>query len=176
MTAPADSRVANIGWLLRSKKNVVRFNRADTNFKGIFVRETRNMRTLIADDDLTARTILQKVCSRYGECHTAVNGKEAVEEFQLARQTGRPYNLVCLDIMMPEMNGRDTLKRMRAIELEHDIVPAARAKIIMSTAVSDMDSVRESLQESANGYLLKPTDIDKLLHLLEDFGLAYQQS
>ena len=42
------------------------------------------MRTLIVEDDFTSRLLLQTVLSRYGECHVAINGKEAVEAFRMS--------------------------------------------------------------------------------------------
>jgi PAS domain-containing protein len=50
----------------------------------------------------------------YGECHIAVNGREAVAAFQAALKSGQRYNLVCVDIMMPEMDGQTALKQIRA--------------------------------------------------------------
>ena len=52
------------------------------------------MKTLIVEDDFTSRLLLQTFLSRYGECHLAVNGKEAVEAFRMALDNGSPYNLI----------------------------------------------------------------------------------
>ena len=74
------------------------------------------MKTLIVEDDFTSRLFLQTFLSRYGECHIAVNGREAVEAFRMAADNGSPYDLICMDIMMPEMDGQEAVKQIRALE------------------------------------------------------------
>ena len=74
------------------------------------------MRTLIVEDDFTSRLLLQTYLSRYGECHVAINGKEAVEAFRMSKQNGSKYDLICMDIMMPEMDGQTALREIRALE------------------------------------------------------------
>jgi PleD family two-component response regulator len=70
----------------------------------------RKMRTLIVEDNHTNRLLLQSVLSIYGECHIAVNGREAVAAFRVAQERGKMYDLICMDIMMPEMDGQTALK------------------------------------------------------------------
>ena len=74
------------------------------------------MKTLIVEDDFTSRLLLQELLKGYGPAHVAVNGKEAVEAARMAMDAGEPYDLICLDIMMPEMDGHGALKEIRAQE------------------------------------------------------------
>jgi two-component system chemotaxis response regulator CheY len=74
------------------------------------------MRTLIAEDDFTSRLLLQTFLSRYGECHVAINGKEAVAAFRESQKNGTKYNLICMDIMMAEMDGQTAVREIRALE------------------------------------------------------------
>ena len=75
------------------------------------------MKTLIVDDDFTNRLLLQEILKVHGPVHVAVNGKEAVEAVAAARDNKEdPYDLICLDIMMPEMDGQEDLKIIRADE------------------------------------------------------------
>ena len=65
---------------------------------------------------LPAGFLPQSFLARYGDCHIAVNGKEAVEAFRIGFECGEPYDLVCMDIMMPEMDGQTAVKEIRALE------------------------------------------------------------
>jgi len=129
------------------------------------------MKTLIVEDDFTSRLLLQTLLSSYGECHIAVNGREAVDAFRGASDSGGKYDLICMDIMMPEMDGQAALKEIRAVEEAAGILPPAGVKIIMTTAVSDTKTVFASYQGLCDGYLFKPIDNGKLVGYLKSFGL-----
>jgi len=130
------------------------------------------VKTLIVEDDFTNRLVLQRFPSRYGECHVAVNGKEAIEAFRLARNDGRGYDLICMDILMPEMDGHQAVQEIRGLEKEEGIAPATAVRIFMTTALSDLPNVTKSAQEHCDDYLLKPIDTGRLLHDLKSFGLV----
>jgi two-component system, chemotaxis family, chemotaxis protein CheY len=130
------------------------------------------MKTLIVDDDFTSRLLLQTVLAPYGECHQAVNGREAVQAFLSARSSGGKYDLICMDIMMPEVDGRAALQEIRASEESAGILPPAGVKIIMTTAVTDIKVVFASYEGLCDGYLFKPIDTAKLLDYLKSFGLV----
>src|ERR1700761_8720348 len=83
------------------------------------------LRMLLVEDDFTSRLMLQTFLSRYGECHVAVNGREAVEAVRSALERYQRYDLICMDIVMPEMNGREAVRRVRALEEEHGILSTA---------------------------------------------------
>jgi two-component system chemotaxis response regulator CheY len=131
----------------------------------------RQLRVLIVEDDFTSRLLLQTFLSRYGECHIAVNGKEAVEAFRAALEQGQIYDLICMDIMMPEMDGREAVRHVRGIEEAHGIFSNAGAKIIMTTAVTDLKEVIRCFQELCDCYLVKPIDLTQLLSQLKSFQL-----
>ena len=63
------------------------------------------MKILIVEDDFASRKFMMDYMSKYGECDGTVDGSEAVEAFMMAREDDEPYDLVCLDIMMPSMDG-----------------------------------------------------------------------
>lgn len=130
------------------------------------------MKTLIVEDDFTSRLLLQTLLSPYGECHVAVNGREAVDAFHAARDGGSKYDLICMDIMMPELDGRAALKAIRASEEGVGILPPAGVKIIMTTAVTDIKVVFASYEGLCDGYLFKPIDTAKLIEYLKSFGLV----
>lgn len=129
------------------------------------------MKTLIVEDDFTNRLLLQRFLSRYGECHIAVNGKEAVEAFRESEESGQPYHLICMDIMMPVMNGQDALRQIRAIE-DQKTAPNFGVKVIMTTALKDLKSVREAYHNLCDAYMVKPLDLGQLLGHLQTFRLV----
>jgi two-component system chemotaxis response regulator CheY len=130
------------------------------------------MKTLIVEDDFTSRLVLQTFLSRYGECHVAVNGREAVEAVGSALESGQRYDLICMDIMMPEMDGRQALKQVRALEEAHGTLSTQGAKIIMTTAVNEFKEVARCFEELCDAYLLKPIDLSKLLKHIKSYQLV----
>ncbi|MEO5357453.1 MAG: response regulator [Nitrospirae bacterium YQR-1] len=131
------------------------------------------MRILIAEDDFTSRTLLQNFLSPFGDVDVTVNGAEAVEAFTLALDEGEPYDLICLDIMMPEMDGLEALEIIRKKEKSMGITPFDEVKIVMTTALDSAKSVLDAYYRGGcNDYLTKPIDTKKLRQLIEKLGLA----
>jgi two-component system, chemotaxis family, chemotaxis protein CheY len=130
------------------------------------------MKILIVEDDFTCRTILQHMLQSCGTCHIAVNGQEAVEAFRQAMQEDEPYDLVCLDIKMPGMDGQAALKEMRAAEWADGTTSMDGAKIVMTTALDDLANVSEAYVGMADGYLTKPVEPAKLFGLLKELQLT----
>jgi two-component system chemotaxis response regulator CheY len=131
------------------------------------------MKTLVAEDDFTSRLLLQKFLSRYGDCHIAVNGKEAVQAFKAAVASGSPYNLICMDIMMPELDGREALKQVRELEAAQGVLSSQGVKVLMITGLSDTKDVVRSFQELCDAYLVKPISTSDLLGHLRSFELVH---
>jgi two-component system chemotaxis response regulator CheY len=129
------------------------------------------VKTLIVEDEITSRVLLRELLKRYGVPHVAMNGKEAVEAVSTALDTLEPYDLICMDIMMPEMNGQEALKKIRQMEGEAGIEPVRRAKVIMTTAHADKDNVLQAIQSQCDYFLVKPIDGRALLEELRRMGL-----
>jgi two-component system chemotaxis response regulator CheY len=130
------------------------------------------LRTLLVEDDFASRVLLQTFLSRYGECHIAVNGREAVDAARSLLERGRRYDLICMDIMMPEMDGREAVRQIRALEEEHGILSTYGTKIIMTTAVDDVKEVIRCFRELCDSYLTKPIDLGELLSQMRSCGLV----
>lgn len=131
------------------------------------------MRILIVEDDFISRRILTKFLAPYGECEVAVNGLEAVEAFTQALADNSGYGLICLDIMMPEIDGQEVLKIIRAKENEAGIAPQNEVKIIMTTALQAPRDVFEAyFQGGCTSYLTKPIEKKILVEKLEELGIA----
>ena len=128
------------------------------------------MRILIAEDDFASRKFLYKFLSSYGECDITIDGIEAVDAFSLALEEGNPYALVCLDIMMPKLDGIKTLKAIREIEEEHGIDMEESVKVIMTTALNDIKNVYDSFENGCQAYASKPIDTEKLIEVMKKLG------
>ncbi len=130
------------------------------------------MRVLIVEDDFVSRKILQGFLSAYGECDIAADGREAVEAFKMALNDGVPYDLICMDIMMPRMNGQEALLQIRQLEGEAGIKEMDAVKVIMTTAVDDKKHVTEAFYKGgAASYFVKPINREKLIGELRILGL-----
>ena len=129
------------------------------------------MKTLIVEDDFTSRLVLQGFLKGYGKSHVAVNGKEAVEAVRLSLEANEPYDLICLDIMMPEMDGQEALRLIRDLEKAKGINSTQGAKVLMATALSDIKNVMKAYHSLCDGYLTKPLDKAKVLEELRKLKL-----
>ncbi len=129
------------------------------------------MRMLIAEDDFSSRLLIQRILAPYGECNIAVNGREAVEAFRKAKEEGKPYSLVCLDIMMPEMDGQEALRQIRQLEESQGLTSSQGVKVIMTTSLDDTHNVVDAFKSLCDAYLVKPIDKAKLLGHIRVFGL-----
>ncbi len=83
----------------------------------------------------------------------------------------RPYDLICLDIMMPETSGHDALKAIRDLEAEHGIHGCDGVKVIMTSAVNDARNIIQSFREGCESYVVKPITEVELLAKMSDLGL-----
>jgi two-component system chemotaxis response regulator CheY len=129
------------------------------------------MKTLIVEDDFTSRLILQSYLRDFGPSHIAVNGSEAVAAVQMALDAGEPYDLICMDIMMPGMNGQQALKEIRGLEEARGILSTHGSKIVMTTVLGDMKSICDAYSSLCDAYLVKPIGQQKLLQELRKLGL-----
>ncbi|WP_240318544.1 HAMP domain-containing protein [Lysobacter sp. TY2-98] len=120
----------------------------------------QNKRVLVVDDDMRNIFALSIVLERHGmEVLTANNGREAVTKVT----TDRDIDIVLMDIMMPGMDGYDT---MRAIRSD----PEARAIPIVALTAKAMKGDREKcLEAGASDYLAKPVVTDQLLGVLRQW-------
>lgn len=111
------------------------------------------MKILIAEDDFASRKFLSKHLLKYGECDITVDGEEAIEAFMMALEDGEPYDLLCLDVMMPEMDGYQVLEKVRKLD--------KKVKIIMTTALNEEKNVKKAFDMECTAYTGKPIDVDK---------------
>lgn len=129
------------------------------------------MKALIVDDEFTSQLILQKLLMEYGETQVVSTGKEAVDAFSDALMLNEPFDLVCLDIMMPDIDGQKVLKEIRALEDMENRHGEDAVKVIMISAIGDKKNIMQAFKSQCEAYLVKPVDGAKLREHLENFGL-----
>ena len=129
------------------------------------------MKILLAEDDLVTRKFMQNFLSNYGECDVTVDGMEAVDAFMMAMEEGEPYDLVCLDIMMPVMDGYQALLGIRNLEKERNIAEEDAVKGIMTTALNDEKNVKMEFDLGCTIYSGKPIDKEKFEMALKKLGM-----
>ncbi len=129
------------------------------------------MRILIAEDDLASRMFLSKFLNEYGDCDLTVDGIEAMDAFMMGHDLGKPYDLICLDIMMPKVDGLRILQLIREIEKQKKIPESKRVKIIMTTALNDKDTVQQAFSAGCEAFASKPIDTQKMIQVLKSLQL-----
>ena len=124
------------------------------------------MRILIAEDDFASRKFMSRFLSKYGECDVTVDGTEAIEAFTMSLEENEGYDLVCLDIMMPILDGYQALKKIRDIEKVKGIPEDKWAKIIMTSALNEGKNVTKAFDLGCTLYAGKPIDQEKFENVL----------
>ena len=128
------------------------------------------MKVLIAEDDMASGKFLMKLLSKYGHVDLASDGIEAVDNFVKAASSEEKYDLVCLDIMMPKIDGYKALESIRNAERKLGIPRISRCKIIMISALDEgFDSSYAS--DDYDEYICKPIDIVKFDNIIKKMGL-----
>lgn len=129
------------------------------------------MKILLAEDDFVTRKFMVNFLSKYGECDVTVDGMEAVDAFMMALEDDEPYDLVCLDIMMPVMDGYQALVAMRKLEKEKNIPKEKAVKVIMTTALNQEKNVKMAFELGCTIYSGKPINQDRFEQALKKLDL-----
>jgi len=132
------------------------------------------MKTLIVDDELVSRKKMQKIMEAFGDCQTAETGKAAVEVFSEALESDSPFDLITLDIMMPDMDGLRALLQIRDVEKKIWIKTGKEeneTKIMMVTSHAKKELVLGCAKAGSNSYVVKPFDKEIIKEKLEGMGM-----
>jgi len=119
-----------------------------------------NAKVLIVDDEERFRTTLRKLLSANGlETNAVGSGKEAIEELKQ-----QPYDVILLDVKMPEMDGIEALAELKKI--------SRGVEVIILTGHASVDVAVEIMRLGGYEYLLKPCPMEELLAKIES---AYER-
>lgn len=126
------------------------------------------MRILVVDDDITTRLILQNHLEQFGPCDTCADGVQALEQFKDSLESGRPYNIVFMDVLLPSMNGIEALLEMRRVEVQEK-KPVGEFKAVVLSTVDGIETIRNAFfQAGVYDYLTKPLDRDRVSIVMQE--------
>lgn len=129
------------------------------------------MKILVAEDDFVCQLLMREYLHGVGTPEIVSTGRMALDAATAALASGQPYDLICLDVMMPEMDGQAVLRAIREAEAAQ-AAGAGRAKILMTTALADQQMIVQAFQAQCDGYLVKPFDRANVLATLAQLGLV----
>ncbi|MCP4677220.1 MAG: response regulator [Deltaproteobacteria bacterium] len=129
------------------------------------------MKVLVVEDDFTSRNLILGILRHHANCDVAVNGKEAIAAFTASLDGNSPYDLILLDIMMPEMDGQEALKQIRILEEDRGISGLDGVKVIMTSGLEDSANIIKSFRYQCEAYIVKPISKQRLLKEIETLGL-----
>ena len=130
------------------------------------------MKILIVDDEPVAQKILTLALGSYGACHVTADGREAMVAVERALDEKTPYQLITLDLKMPNMDGFQALVEIRSLEKAKGIRPVDRSKILIISGTDDTsDFIRAFREGNCDGFLGKPIQRWELFSKLERIGL-----
>ena len=130
------------------------------------------LRCLIVEDDELSRELLALQMEAYALCDQAANGREGVEHFSAALAAGQPYDLILLDIVMPEMDGLEAAKAIRSHEEQQGIkIDKGVQIVVLSSLSTPQDVIQAYVAAQSSAHLVKPVQPEKLVKTLRKLDL-----
>jgi len=120
------------------------------------------VRFLIVDDDPDCRNLVRSVLAPYGRCDLAYDGYEAIGVVRINLEAREPYDLVCLDVSMPGIDGHEVLDSIRSLERQRGFEGNRRTKVILMSALEKGRQFRRVVEEGWECYVAKPLDAPEL--------------
>ena len=132
------------------------------------------MKFLVVEDDALSRKLMIAILEPYGQVDCGEDGEDGWQKFQEAARENSPYDLVCLDLMMPKMDGISILKNSRSVEKSEGYGKKA-AKIIAISGLGDKKNIAGALENGCEAFLPKPIILDEFLEKLRELGLIKEE-
>ena len=134
------------------------------------------MKCLVIDDDFDSRRLLQKILHPFAYVDVATDGEEGVLAFHQALKENEPYQLITLDLVMPNSDGQQALREIREIEKEMGIAKKDGVKIIVVSGLDDNREIHDAFfLGNATSYMMKPVRRQILLEEVENLGLPLNE-
>jgi two-component system chemotaxis response regulator CheY len=126
---------------------------------------------LIVEDSVSAQKKLQSILCPYAKCTLAANGAQAINIVEKSFKAGKHFDLIVMDVIMPELDGLSAAKEIRELEEKYDIQPANRQTIIILTVVKKPANILQAqYQCGADAYIAKPYTQDNVLETINNCG------
>jgi len=117
---------------------------------------------LLAEDNLINQKVALRVLKHLGyQADVVENGQAAIEAI-----ANKSYDVILMDIQMPEMDGLEATQYIRSQELQSQLPPIAIIAVTANATHDDQDICR---QAGMNDYISKPIQIDKLKNILQHY-------
>jgi len=134
------------------------------------------MKVLVVDDELVSRKKMEKIMTAFGQCVAVENGADALKAVEEGIGKGEPFDLITLDVSMPEMDGTEVMYEIRVIEEQKNIPKENRSKVLMVTGQSDKDTVITCVQAGCDGYVVKPFDSAIMAEKIKQIGIIVPET
>ncbi len=130
------------------------------------------MKIMIVDDEPVSRKIMARTLGPIGKCTITDSGKKAIVLFEKAVKKQKPFDLIILDISMPDISGIKVLNQIRTREKNLKIPKPERAKIIMVTASMRKSVIQKCIRLGCSSYIAKPYNRGQIFRELERLGFT----
>lgn len=130
----------------------------------------KGLSILVAEDNEINALLMRSLLTRLGhQVAITTNGEEALQSWLKAKSTGTPYDLVLMDVQMPQLNGIETTKRIRQSEAGQSGRPTPILALTANTMAEDRSACFEA---GMDGFLIKPLDREKLEQALKELAAS----
>jgi two-component system chemotaxis response regulator CheY len=130
------------------------------------------MRILVVDDDFISRTQIKSLLSVYGDCDVAPSAEVSLLMIKDSLENQIPYDLVTMDVDMPNIKGQEAVHMIREMETALGIAGDAQMKIVMVTVKNKVKDVSAAYQENCSAYIVKPATAQNIKEVLATIGIV----
>jgi two-component system, chemotaxis family, chemotaxis protein CheY len=123
------------------------------------------IKTLIIDDEIQEYTCIK---SMLGVCDIVESGLIGVEYAETALKIKSYYNLILLDVVIPDLDGIEVIRKIRDLEKSYNIKSSSEAKIVVVSSRRDEPTILEAFRNGATGWIDKPVATDLFLIKLKN--------
>jgi two-component system chemotaxis response regulator CheY len=129
------------------------------------------MKILIVEDDFASQKLLEAYLTPYGEVISVDSGEDGLVELEKGWDSDTPFDLICLDIMLPGKDGQEILQEIRKREESKGLTGLKGVKVVMTTALGDSKNIMGAFRNQCEHYLTKPISMSNIKRVLKDLGL-----